>query len=32
MALAREALAANDQDVPEQERTAFDIDSFMKVA
>ena len=32
MALAREALAANDRAAPDQERTAFDIDSFMKVA
>lgn len=32
MALAREALAANDQEAPEAERTEFEPDSFMKVA
>lgn len=32
MALARAALAVNDQDAPEQESTGFEDDSFMKVA
>lgn len=32
MALAREALAANNQEAPQVDRAEFDIDSFMNVA